>query len=237
MRPRGGGLTEPDDAVARARCLPVVESDNGIGSAGHRPPDLDALFLAEWAGVVRYLRRAARDDALAEDLAQETFLRAAQGLAGFRGESSPRTWLRRIAANVVRDHWRSRTARGEGPHQSGAPDDPQRLPDPGESPALAVERRQVQACLEDLVAQLPSGERDALILAAGHSLPPREVARRLRLAPDAARARLHRARRKLEALVAERCVLAADEGGALSCDPRWPRACSAAGPAPPIPPA
>lgn len=197
----------------------------------------DALFRAERPGVVRYLRHAARDDALAEDLAQETFLRAAQGLASFRGDSSPRTWLRRIAANVLRDHWRSRATRGEGLHQPWAPDDAQHPPDPGASPALAAERRQVQACLEDLVAQLPSGERDALILAAGHALSPRELAGRLRLAPEAARARLHRARRKLAALVAERCILAADEGGALSCDPRWPDACRATAPAPPVSPA
>ena len=213
----------------------------GAGPAGpvvgQRPPEYEALFVAEWPGVVRYLRRAVRDGGLAEDLAQETFLRAAQGIAAFRGESSPRTWLRRIAANVLHDYWRSRTARRENLHQPWALEDSQRLADSGESPALAVERRQVQACLEDMVAQLPSGERHALILAAAHALPPRELARRLRLTPEAARARLHRARRKMAALVGERCVLAADGGGALSCDPRWRDACSAAGPTRPISPA
>ena len=213
----------------------------GVGPPGPGakswPPAYDALFNAEWSGVVAYLRRTVRDDGLAEDLAQETFLRAAQGLAAFRGESSHRTWLRRIAANVLRDHWRSRAARRESLHQAWAPEDSQRLADPGESPALAVERRQVQACLEDLVAQLPSGEREALNLVAGHGLPPREVARNLGVAPEAARARLHRARRKLAALVGERCVLAADGGGALSCEPRWRGACSAAGPTPPFSPA
>ena len=186
-------------------------------SAGPAPLVFDALFAAEWPGVLRYLRRAVRDEGLAEDLAQETFIRASQGLAGFRGESLPRVWLRRIATNVLRDHWRGRAARGESLRQPWVPENTQHLADSRESPTLAMERREVQSCLESLVAQLPSGERDALILAAGHSLPPREVARRLRLAPDAARARLHRARRKLAALVTERCVLSTDEGGALSC--------------------
>ncbi len=224
----------PDDKLLRPDNPNPSPRNGGRPAANNGPVGYDELFMAEWAGVVRYLRRATRDDALAEDLAQETFLRAAQGVAAFRGESSPRTWLRRIATNILHDHWRGRTARGESLRQPWVPEDTERLPDSRESPALAVERRQVQACLEDLVAQLPPGERDALILAAGHSLPPRELARRLRLAPEAARARLHRARRKLAAMVGERCALAADEGGALSCDPRWPAACSAASAPPPI---
>ncbi len=94
------------------------------------------------------------------------------------------------------------------------------LADPQESPALAIERRQVQTCLGELVARLPPGEREALILAVQDAMPPREIARSLRLAPEAARARLHRARRKLADMVADRCILAADEAGALSCESR-----------------
>lgn len=227
----------PDKASCSAGDPRAVGAGSVPARGADRPVTLEALFTAEWAGVLGYLRRAARDDALAEDLAQETFLRAAQGLPAFRGEAAPRTWLRLIAANVLRDHWRSRAARSEGLCQPWVSDDVQRLPDPQASPALAVERRQVQACLEELVAQLPSGERDALILSAEHSLPPRELADRLRLSREAARARLHRARRKLADMVGRDCALAADEGGALSCEPRRPGACGPAGPRPPVSPA
>ncbi len=186
-------------------------------SPEHTLSNYDALFINEWPGVVRYFRRALRDDSLAEDLAQESFLRAAQGLATFRGDSSPRTWLRRIAANVLHDHWRSRESKDTTSLQPWSTDDDLRLADRQPSPALAVERKEVQACLAGLVAELSSGEREALILAVAHDLPPREIARSLRLAPEAVRARLHRARRKMAAMVAGRCVLVADEGGALSC--------------------
>lgn len=70
-----------------------------------------------------------------------------------------------------------------------------------------------------------------------HDMPPREIARSLRLAPEAARARLHRARRKMAALVADRCVLAADEGGALSCEARDSHDSGAARPSDFLPPA
>lgn len=186
-------------------------------SPEHTLSDYNSLFINEWPGVVRYFRREVRDDSLAEDLAQESFLRAAQGMATFRGECSPRTWLRRIAANVLRDHWRSRASKEGAVRQPWPPEDDLRLADRQPSPALVVERREVQACLAGLVAELPSGEREALILAVRHDMPPREIARSLRLAPEAVRARLHRARRKMAAMVADRCVLVADEGGALSC--------------------
>ena len=180
--------------------------------------DFDFLVIAERPGLVRYFHHAVRDAALAEDLTQETFLRAANGWRAFRGDSSPRTWLRRIAANVLRDHWRSR-AFEEGRMLRPLEDTPP-LADPQESPALAVERQQVQTCLGDLVAQLPPGEREVLLLAVRDAMPPRKIARSLRLAPEAARARLHRARRKLAAMVTDRCSLVADETGALSCEAR-----------------
>src|SRR5574337_98197 len=124
--------------------------------------DYDTLFVTERHGVLRYFIRAIRDADLAEDLAQETFLRAAQGFAHFRGECSPKTWLRRIASNVLRDHWRRRASQGWAESRPWSPEDDVLPADGQASPALAIERRQVQACLGELVAQLPSGERDAL---------------------------------------------------------------------------
>ncbi|MCH5286505.1 MAG: sigma-70 family RNA polymerase sigma factor [Christensenellaceae bacterium] len=44
-----------------------------------------------------------RDEDMARDAVQETFLKAYRGLSGFRGESSERTWLMRIAINTCRD--------------------------------------------------------------------------------------------------------------------------------------
>lgn len=48
-----------------------------------------------------------RDRALAEDAAQETFLKAYKALPGFRGQSSEKTWLTRIAVNTCRDMLRT----------------------------------------------------------------------------------------------------------------------------------
>jgi RNA polymerase sigma-70 factor (ECF subfamily) len=194
--------------------------DSSVTSRRETRLDYATLFASEWHGVVRYFVRAIRDADLAQDLAQETFLRAAQGFARFRGNCSPRTWLRRIAANVLRDHWRRRVSQGWAGFRPWSPEEDVLFADGRESPALAIERRQVQACLGNLVGQLPSGEREALVLAVQGALPAREIARRLGLTPEAARTRLHRARRKLAAMVGRRCALVTDEGGALSCEAR-----------------
>ena|SRR5579859_3639123 len=58
--------------------------------------------------VFRFLLASTRDVDLAETLTQECFLKAHRNWSGFRGESSPITWLMRIAINLQKDHWRNR---------------------------------------------------------------------------------------------------------------------------------
>ncbi|NNC39450.1 MAG: sigma-70 family RNA polymerase sigma factor [Acidimicrobiia bacterium] len=61
--------------------------------------------------VFGLIHRMVREDELAEELAQDVFLKAFQGLDKFRSESSFGTWVYRIAVNHVRDYLGSRTAR------------------------------------------------------------------------------------------------------------------------------
>jgi len=58
--------------------------------------------------IVRFLLASTRDVDLAETLTQECFLKAHRNWSSFRGESSPITWLMRIAINLQKDHWRNR---------------------------------------------------------------------------------------------------------------------------------
>ena len=64
----------------------------------------EALVLRYQARIVNYASAMVRDAGGAEDVAQETFVRAWRGLGRFRGESSFKTWLYRIATNVARIH-------------------------------------------------------------------------------------------------------------------------------------
>jgi RNA polymerase sigma-70 factor (ECF subfamily) len=80
-------MTMPEDAAAHEFAAIV---------ATHRPQ------------IFRFLLASTRDVDLAETLTQECFLKAHRNWAGFRGESSPLTWLMRIAINLEKDHWRNR---------------------------------------------------------------------------------------------------------------------------------
>ena len=62
------------------------------------PPPFPALVASHQGAVRAFLRRLTDDDALADDLAQETFLKARRALANFRGEGSIASWLLRSTA-------------------------------------------------------------------------------------------------------------------------------------------
>ncbi|MBP3427741.1 MAG: sigma-70 family RNA polymerase sigma factor [Clostridia bacterium] len=71
-------------------------------------PDSSAERIDQWISLyekelLRLCFVYLKDEALAEDAVQETFLKAYSRLSSFRGDSSPKTWLVRIAINVCKD--------------------------------------------------------------------------------------------------------------------------------------
>jgi len=73
--------------------------------------DLAAVIDTHRPRIFRFLLASLRDADLAETLTQETFLRAWNSRAAFRGDCSVVTWLTRIALNLVRDHTRTQRFR------------------------------------------------------------------------------------------------------------------------------
>jgi len=132
-----------------------------------------------------------------EDLLQEIFLQAHRKLAGFKGESTLATWLYRLAMNICLDHLRSKSARmrqatdsfdaDEGPEPPVAPDET----------ALVVNRID----LERAVARLPEGCRAAFLLHDVEGLEHLEVAAILNIAEGTSKSQVHKARRRLRALL------------------------------------
>ena len=70
--------------------------------------DFEDVVRLHWTRVYRFVLASVRDQDAAQTLAQDCFLRAHGAWKRFRGESSVRTWLMQIAANLVRDYARSR---------------------------------------------------------------------------------------------------------------------------------
>jgi RNA polymerase sigma-70 factor (ECF subfamily) len=126
---------------------------------------------------------------LAEDLAQDVFIRAWQKLGSFRGDSAFSSWLHRLAVNVVLSRQRSRRRRES---RVVAVEDPEvhDVPRSERSPGAAVD-------LEKLVASLPPGARRVFVLHDVEGFSHPEIAEMTGLAVGTSKAHLHRARRLL----------------------------------------
>jgi len=156
----------------------------------------------------------------AEDLVQETYLRAWRSHAGFEGRSSLRVWLYRIATNACLTALEQRSRRAL-PSGLGAPgEDPaappavagpevswlEPIPDalvtgPAEDPAaIAVARESLRLSLIACLQYLPARQRAVLILRDVLAFPAAEVAAMLGTSTVAVKSTLQRARARLEQL-------------------------------------
>ena len=126
----------------------------------------------------------------AEDLTQETFIRAYEQLDHFRGESKFSTWLGRIAVNLCLN-WRAREGRRDEIHSKWAAD---AITGPGAGEAFPDEMsRRVQAALQ----RLPAEQRAAIVLTVFENQSHADAARALRCSEATISWRVFAARQKL----------------------------------------
>lgn len=147
--------------------------------------DLDLLIATHRRPIERHLRRFVGDAGLAEDLAQEVFLRAWLHAPRDVSPERQRAWLYRVARNAAIDALRARR-----PH-----DDATLLDSLDETAAAAVEDHDERLAIEAALAQLPARER-ALVTLQFAGFGPTDAARLLQTTPEAARKRLTRARER-----------------------------------------
>ena len=145
-----------------------------------------------------YFRRRAPDDATADDLLQETFLRIYRRAVTFRPEGNASSWIFTVAVNLARDHLRNRKQKILYLDQvDGGPDDGRRSqPTPPEVLEREEKRRQVRKVL----AELPELARTMLVLRDFEGLSYQELGEILRCEVGTVKSRIHRARKQFEEL-------------------------------------
>jgi RNA polymerase sigma-70 factor, ECF subfamily len=141
--------------------------------------------------VLAVVRRLAGDDGLAEDWAQEAWVRAFRALPGFRGDARFSTWLHRIAVNSALHgrRWRERRTQGEVA-----------------LPMTLASRSRADAALLRLDLQraldlLPAGMREVIVLHDIQGYTHEEIGTMLGVAPGTSKSQLFKARARMRQLL------------------------------------
>ncbi len=143
-----------------------------------------------------------KNEADAEDVAQEAFLKAFRNLSSFRAEAKFSTWLISITLNEARSRLRKqanlRTESLDQPNEDGEAVSPALLRDWREIPSDAVERREIREMLQAAVAKLPEIYKQIFILRDIEELSVNETSEALGISIASVKVRLHRARIMLQ---------------------------------------
>ena len=160
-----------------------------------------AIMQANNRRLYRIARGILRNDSEAEDVVQETYVRAFTHLQDFRGDSSLATWLARIAMNEALG--RLRRAKPSVDFSTLAPGvlEAQIIQFPlssaSEDPERSMAQREIQMVVEHAIDELPDGFRLVFITRVIEGMNVEETAEILDLKPETVKTRLHRARAML----------------------------------------
>ena len=175
----------------------------------------DQLVRLCHAPVFRLAQRLLRNVDDAQEVAQDTFLAAYEGIGGFQGRASIKTWLMAITYRKAVDRLKKRT--DEKLQLAGGFDDSELwkiaknvddFTDWGENPEEHMNRRQISGVLDQALSKLPADSRAVFELRDIQGLSSREASEILGLNEGAIRVRLHRVRqylmRELQNLLGEK---------------------------------
>jgi len=157
------------------------------------------LYLAHHRRVYSICLRMTRDPSEAEDLTQEVFVHLFRSIGSFRGDSAFTTWLHRLTVNHVLMHFRKRKGRAE------------RMTEAAELPVQAVAgscdhgRMKIvdSILLSEVIAKLPKGYREALVLHDIEGFQHKEIAEMKGRTEGTSKSQLHKARRMLRGLISQ----------------------------------
>ena len=153
------------------------------------------LVRRYYTGVVQVVYRLCGETGMAEDMAQEAFLRAWINLPMFHPQSSLRNWLYRIAVNAALDVLRRK------PEETLEDEAVQMIPDQAMSPETALIEKERVAMLQQAMQSLPDAARAVLVLREYGGLSYQEIASVLDVPVGTVMSRLNYARNRLRDLL------------------------------------
>jgi RNA polymerase sigma-70 factor, ECF subfamily len=171
----------------------MTESELIRGARQGEASAMHALYRRYAPRVLAIVRRMAGDEALAEDWAQEAWIRVFRALPNFRGDAAFSTWLHRVAVNSALQGLRSRS-RLDGREAALLP----------EAAASAADATPLRLSLERAVSRLPDGMRQVLVLHDVEGFTHEEIGAMLGIAAGTSKSQLFKARAKMRELLGSR---------------------------------
>ena len=164
----------------------------------------ERVWDAFHAPLQQFIRRRVSDEATAEDVLQDVFLKIHQHVEALKDVKKLESWIYQITRHAIIDSYRSRpTTMLEAEEVL---DMPEELPDDDVVSELLP-------CVRAMVRSLPEVDRQALVLTEYQGLTQKELAERLGLSVSGAKSRVQRARGKLKHQLLECCHFELDRRG------------------------
>ncbi|MEM6733604.1 MAG: RNA polymerase sigma factor [Myxococcota bacterium] len=154
---------------------------------------MEELYRAHAPAVHDYALRTSRNRDVAEEVTQETFIRAFRSIGRFKGESRFRTWLFSIAINRLRTEMSRRGKRGTEVA----------IEDVEIGVETATPAGMSRRARERALSQLPEGYRDVLVMHDGMGMGHPEIAKIRSTSVGTSKSQLHKARAKLRDILSE----------------------------------
>ena len=171
------------------------------------------LWEAFHTPLQQFIRRRVSDEATAEDVLQNVFLKIHQHMETLKDVKKLESWIYQITRNAIIDSYRSRKPTTPLEVEEVL-DLPEELPDDDVVSELLP-------CVRAMVRSLPEVDRQALILTEYQGLTQKELSERLGLSFSGAKSRVQRAREKLKQQLLECCHFELDRrGNIMDYDPK-----------------
>lgn len=157
------------------------------------PAELDAIYVEHSQPIFYLALRMLGDPTQAEDATHDVFLKAYRKLGDFKGQSSVRTWLYRIAINHCQNllqAWHKRNIHGTDDETFW-----DRAVGPADSPLRVLETKELGQRIQRALDTMTEEHRLLLLLVADEKLSYEEVGALTGQSSDAVRGKLHRARK------------------------------------------
>ena len=183
--------------------------------------DFETELAAKRPALFAYVRGIVRNVEIAEDITQETMLRACRSISGLKDHDRLVPWVYRIATNICRDHFRKKIRTPEEAQDSDFID---ALQDEN-APRLdkVLECAEMGECVQRYFAELSDSYRAVILLHDVEGMTNQEIADMLDISLDTAKVRLHRSREQLRNILKDVCNFYIDERGVLVCEPKHER--------------